>query len=225
LSIRLFSRDAQRSAPENWSMILGAHVIFGAYGFWLPNDPRGSWSTFIGSYELYHYGPATKTDERRSLAHNPHDRQLRLAAKSALQRPAVMFGDAQIRAVGEGFGKYVQKSDLQVWACAVLRNHVHLVIASRPMKIENRVIQLKACATTELLQCGLHPFQNDRDDGKLPKCFVRGEWKVYLNHPVDVERAIHYVEANPAKEGLLRQTWPFVTTWRGLGEPSAARRG
>lgn len=28
--------------------MLGAHVIFGAYGFWLPNDPRGSWSEFVG---------------------------------------------------------------------------------------------------------------------------------------------------------------------------------
>jgi hypothetical protein len=29
------------------AMILGYHVIFGAYGFWLPNDPRGSWSDFV----------------------------------------------------------------------------------------------------------------------------------------------------------------------------------
>jgi hypothetical protein len=30
-------------------MILAFHAIFGAYGFWLPNDPRGSWSDFVGS--------------------------------------------------------------------------------------------------------------------------------------------------------------------------------
>ena len=25
-------------------MVHGYHVILAAYGFWLPNDPRGSWS-------------------------------------------------------------------------------------------------------------------------------------------------------------------------------------
>lgn len=25
-------------------MVIGYHVIFSTYGFWLPNDPRGSWS-------------------------------------------------------------------------------------------------------------------------------------------------------------------------------------
>jgi len=30
-------------------MVLGTHLILTAYGFWLPNDPRGSWSDFVGS--------------------------------------------------------------------------------------------------------------------------------------------------------------------------------
>ncbi|HEY5314071.1 MAG TPA: hypothetical protein VIK18_16185 [Pirellulales bacterium] len=51
------------------------HIIFCAYGFWLPNDPRGSWSTFVGSKLLYRkFGPATKVTTRESLAHQPHDR-------------------------------------------------------------------------------------------------------------------------------------------------------
>ncbi|HUT10853.1 MAG TPA: hypothetical protein VMY42_10175 [Thermoguttaceae bacterium] len=49
-------------------MVLAYHVIFGAYGFWLPNDPRGSWSDFVGSWELARFGKATKVSTRRSLA-------------------------------------------------------------------------------------------------------------------------------------------------------------
>jgi len=30
-------------------MVIGFHVILTAYGFWLPNDPRGSWSEFVGA--------------------------------------------------------------------------------------------------------------------------------------------------------------------------------
>ena len=63
-------------------MIVGYHVSFGACGFWLPNDPRGSWSEFVGKWELYlAAGKATRTTEPRSLAHRPHDRDKRLAAK------------------------------------------------------------------------------------------------------------------------------------------------
>ena len=39
-------------------MIVGYHVIFGVYGFWLPNDPRGSWSEFVASWELARFGKA-----------------------------------------------------------------------------------------------------------------------------------------------------------------------
>ena len=185
-------------------MIVGYHVIFGAYGFWLPNDPRGSWSDFVGAWELFRYGPATKTNERRSVAYQPHDSSLRLAAKQALNRPAVQFTGIQARAVGRGFAEYVTKSGLPVWACAILPDHVHLVIGRAHIRIEQVAVLMKGAATRRLVEERIHPF-----DGK-EKCFARGEWKVYLD-PEDVDRAIRYVENNPLKENKPRQTWPFVT--------------
>src|SRR5438552_9404237 len=99
-------------------MVLGYHIIFSAYGFWLPNDPRGSWSEFVGAWELFlAAGKATKTDERRSVAHQPHDRELRRAGKEALSRPPVKFNGIQARAIGRGFAEYVAKSGVPVWAC------------------------------------------------------------------------------------------------------------
>ncbi len=65
------------------------HCIFGMYGFWLPNDPRGSWSDYVAAWELYRYGSATKTESRRSVAAATHDCQRRFAAKEALKFPAV----------------------------------------------------------------------------------------------------------------------------------------
>src|SRR6185437_15990785 len=109
-------------------MIVGYHVIFSTYGFWLPNDPRGSWSDFVGSWELFRYGPATKTTETRSLAHREHDQARRKAAKSELKYPPVRFTGLQARAVARGFARYVERTGLPVWACAILRDHVHLVI-------------------------------------------------------------------------------------------------
>jgi hypothetical protein len=45
-------------------MIHGDHVIWGTYGFWLPNDPRGSWTDFVCSWELARFGLAKKSIDR-----------------------------------------------------------------------------------------------------------------------------------------------------------------
>jgi REP element-mobilizing transposase RayT len=104
----------------------------------------------------------------------------------------------------------VRKSGLAVWACAILPDHVHLVIGRAAMPVERVVIQLKGAATEQLVAEGLHPFGDMRDArGRVPKCFARGEWTVFLDPP-DVPRAVGYTEENPLKEGKSRQRWVFV---------------
>ncbi len=193
-------------------MVHGYHVIFGAYGFWLPNDPRGSWSDFVGSWELFRFGPATKTDARRSVARAPHDRAQRLAAKEALKYPAVHFTGLQARAVGRGFATFLERSGVVLWACSILPEHVHLVVARHDYFVEKIVELLKGDATRRLSEEGLHPFADrPKRNGSLPKAFARNEWKVYLNNAEDLVRSIRYVECNPIKERKPAQRWPFVT--------------
>lgn len=190
------------------------HLIFGAYGFWLPNDPRGSWSTFVGSWDLYRYGPATKTTETRSLAARQHDHQRRLAAKRALKRPAVRFGGDQIRSIANGFARYATRTQLAVFACAIMPNHVHLVVGTRRLEPHQLVIQLKAAATRQLLHDGLHPYKHLSPGGRPPKCFARGQWKVFLDTDEQIARAIKYTENNPPKEELPAQHWQFITPFQ-----------
>src|SRR5262245_11811651 len=163
-------------------MILGYHAIFGAYGFWLPNDPRGSWSEFVGSWELFRYGPATTTDARESVAAQPHDRGRRLEAKQSLQYPAVQFTGVQARAVGVGFGESLRRGGVTVWACAILPEHVHLVIARHTCEVEVIVNLLKGASSRELAARDLHPFAGVTGrNGRLPGCWARGCWKVFLD--------------------------------------------
>ena len=198
-------------------MVLASHVIFGMHGFWLPNDPRGSWSDFVGAWELFRYGRATKTTERNSVAARPHDMAQRLAAKTALKRPAVLLTGIQARAVGRGFGDYAQQAGLAILACSILPDHVHLVLARHRLKVERLVIQLKAAATRQLMEEAIHPFRHlPFKNGAPPKCFARGQWKVFLDTVRDISRAVRYVENNPEKEGLPRQDWSFVTAYGSL---------
>ena len=117
-------------------MVEAYHAIFGAYGFWLPNDPRGSWSDFIGAWELLRFGEATGHQRiTRSVAHADHDRQLRLAAKAPLKYPPVVFNGLQARAAGVGKKEAAGPWGEEVfwlWAiiAALLRPH-NLVTMSR----------------------------------------------------------------------------------------------
>lgn len=204
-------RPLARRGYTGMAMVIGYHVIIGAYGFWLPNDPRGSWSDFVGSYELYRHRPATKTNVSRSVATAPHDLTLRLDAKKALRYPPVQFTGTQARAIGTGFAHYIRKSGLVVRACAILPDHMHLVIDRCHMSIEHIVIQLKGAATRQLVVEDLHPLKKCRlPSGRPPKCFARGEWSVFLENNDDMLRSVSYVEENPLKEGKPRQRWTFV---------------
>jgi len=196
-------------------MVLASHLIFTAYGFWLPNDPRGSWSDFVGAWELRRFGPATKTTQRRSLAHDPHDRALRLAAKSALKRPPVILNGVQARAVAQGFTEAVVKHRLVVHACSIMPEHIHMVITRHRLKVETIANLLKGAATRKVAEEGLHPFADaPTKSGRFPKMWTRGEWKVFLDTPRDIVRAIRYVEDNPRREGKRSQSWKVVVPYQ-----------
>ena len=198
-------------------MVIASHVIFSAYGFWLPNDPRGSWSEFVGSWELFRFGRAAKWNDTRSQAAEPHDHAVRLAAKKVLKHPPVQFSGIQARAVGRGFARLVARSGVQVLACSILPEHVHMVIQRHEYGVEQIVNLLKGDATRQLVQEGLHPFQGLVSAKERPPTpWARGEWKVFIDREVEVEHAIEYVEQNPIKEGKPPQRWPFVLPARGV---------
>lgn len=194
--------------------VLAYHVIVSAYGFWLPNDPRGSWSEIVRSPNLQEFGPATKVDTHRSVAKAPHDRRKRLAAKKALKYPPVIFNGVQARAVMRGVGEYVEKSNVTIWAASVMPDHFHLVVARHDYDIEYVANLLKGDATKQLVKEGIHPFQQHmKDDGTVPPCFGRKWWVVYLFDEEDILRTIRYVQNNPIREGMKPQAWPFVVKY------------
>ena len=199
-------------------MILGYHAIFTTYGFWLPNDPRGSWSDFVGSWELSRFGPATKIHTTRSVAGVRHDLQLREAAKSALKFPPVQFSGRQALAVAQGFDQARQEGEYTIHAAAILPEHVHLVIGRHTRQIGRIIGHLKARATQRLRIDGLWP-----DDAR--PVWTHRAWKVFLDTPEAMVRAITYVIGNPMQE---RETTTAVVVCQTIHSNLAAvlaRRG
>jgi REP element-mobilizing transposase RayT len=193
-------------------MVRWYHLIMTAYGFWLPNDPRGSWSDFVGSWELYKFGPATKVDTKRSLAHDPHDRAARLAAKAALKYPPVRFNEQQRQAIAEGFEIAAGEGGYHIGALCIGHDHSHAIVARHDRTIEQIARHLKSKATMALTRADLHPLKAHRQsDGTTPTPWAANCWSVFINDESQLAAAIAYVQRHPQKEGLLPQTYKFLT--------------
>jgi REP-associated tyrosine transposase len=188
-------------------MVIASHVIFTTYGFWLPNDPRGSWSDWVRSWDLRRYGRATKTDERNSVAGRMHNQALRRQAKLSLKFPPVRFNGLQALSIAAGFRRAMDESGYRVLACSILPEHVHMVIERHQLPAERIVGHLKAWATQQLSADGRHPFAGIEG---APSVWGHRAWKVFLDCDADVERAVRYVQHNPIKDGKKAQRWSFV---------------
>ena len=194
-------------------MVLAYHIVLGLYGFWLPNDPRGSYSDFVGAWDLFRSGgKATRDrDTREGLSTEEARSPERSALKRSLKFPAVRLSGQQALAVAQGFARGASDMELRFAACAIMPDHIHMVLTRQEMAIERVLIRLKSEATRSLVQQGIHPLAKFADqEGRPPKCFSRGAWTSYLNAESDVRSAIHYVEQNPIREGLKPQRWSFV---------------
>jgi REP element-mobilizing transposase RayT len=164
-------------------MIHAFHSIFSMYGFWMPNDPRGSGSNYVANWELFRYGAATHVKTRRSVAAKSHDRSIRMTAKTTLKYSPVHVTGLQARAIVEGFALAIDVADYHIQACAVLPDHVHLVIAWHPRDIRRIVGHLKSKATAHLKDTQLWL------DSERPVWGQHG-WNVYLDSYKAVRRAI-----------------------------------
>lgn len=204
-------------------MVVGYHIIIAAYGFWLPNDPRGSWSTWVRKWDLLRFGQATKVETRQSVASRRHDSEQRKSAKNALAYPPVHFTGVQARAIAMGFKTAIEEAHYHCVACSVMPEHVHLVILRHQRQAEAMIQHLKARATMRLRSEHIHPLLKYEKGGVLPSPWARHGWKVFLDEPRDVARAIRYVEQNPIKDGLPIQQWSFVEKYEPAADGGQAR--
>jgi hypothetical protein len=118
----------------------------------------------------------------------------------------------QIQSIACGFECELRRfAAAQVFACAIMRDHFHLVCGRCRYDIRRFAGRLKGAATKQLIADGLHPFQHVVfSDDSRPSPWSVKPWVVYCDSVEDMLRDIPYVQRNPVKAGLRPQNWSFV---------------
>ena len=188
-------------------IVIAHHLIWTAYGTWLPNDPRGSGSTTIRNDVLkelgeLHYGRKTVQPPSRVV------REFYNRVRPELQHPLLPFDERLRTAIGTMFAEVIKQQHYTCYACAIMPDHVHILIRKHKHDAEEMIGLLKEHSCSQLFFQGYV-----RDDH--PIWTSGGGWKVFLDHPEEVRRTIRYIEKNPLEIGLPPQTWTFVKPYDG----------
>jgi len=187
-------------------MIIGYHLIWVAYGWWLPNDPRGSTSKLIRNLALVdlgdiHYGRKRIQPAGRVL------KEFYEAAREVLKYPLQKFSKQEVAAIAESFENVIHKRTYTCYACAIMPEHIHLLIRKHRDSAEEMIEQFQEASRKQVLaatmRCEDHPVWGGPG------------WKVFLDTQRDMHRTVHYIEQNPVKIGLPQQHWDFVNKYDG----------
>jgi len=196
-------------------MIPAFHAIWTAYGWWLPNDPRGSWSE-----EVWH--PEIRDLGERYLGRRPEQptpdalRDWLASAQGELRHdPTILDGPAAL-AAARGIRSQREKHGYALLALAVLPDHVHAVFRRHRHRYERVIGGLKAVAGNRVRRhWGTEPDASSRTRLNRRKetrpVWARGYWIRYLNTDTHIASAVRYVQRNPVRMGLPAQRWSFLS--------------
>jgi REP-associated tyrosine transposase len=189
-------------------MVIAHHLIWTAYGHWLPNDPRGSSSLDLHCVKLAPLGEVHR-GRRRVQPAGKVIREFYAAAEGLLKHKRLTFTQEERDLIACGFADVIKKHSYTCYACAVMPDHIHLVIRKHRDQAE-KMIERFQDATRELVRLKSSArFPTDHPVWGGPG------WKVFLDTTEAVERTVLYVERNPVKVGLPAQEWGFVTAYDG----------
>src|SRR5947199_6069225 len=172
-------------------IVIAHHLSWTAYGWWLPNDPRGSGSTTIRSDVIAELGELHFGRKRVQPAGRVV-RDFYNQADEVLKYSLLTFEAAARDTIAAAFAEVIRNERYTCYACAVLPDHVHILIRKHKHHGEEMADLLKA-RSMERLRSAVTAFAEH-------PVWARGHgWGVFLDHPDDVRRTIGYIERNPLR--------------------------
>jgi REP element-mobilizing transposase RayT len=185
-------------------MVIAHHLIITAYGWWLPNDPRGSTSHCVVNDVLKDLGELHFGRKRIQ----PAGREIRAfyrQAEELLDHDLLTFDNPAVQIIASAFGKCIEENHYTCYGGVVMFDHAHLCLRKHKHRAEEMIEQFQDYSARALraVKCraGTHPV------------WAEGGWKVFLDHPEDVHRTIKYIEQNPIKMHRPIQRWPWITSY------------
>jgi REP element-mobilizing transposase RayT len=199
-------RFAFASSGEEFTMVAGYHLIWTAYGWWLPNDPRGSMSEEIRIERIADLGDL-HSGRRVIQPPSAEIRRFYEQAHDLLAHPLLSFSEEEILLIGNAFGQTIQVNGYTCYAAAIMPDHIHLLIRRHRDHAEVMIERLQTASRQALIESGR----------RAPTHPVWGGpgWKVFLNTRRDFERVVRYIGNNPLKAGRPEQHWSFVKEYDG----------
>lgn len=196
-------------------MVAGYHLIWTAYGTWLPNDPRGSSSHEIRSPILEELGEIHHGRKKIQPA-SCVLRKFYQEAKPKLKHEIIPFTDDEIVLLGEAFAATIKNRRYTCYGCAIMPDHVHLLIRKHRDQAEEMMAFLQDDSWQRLIDAKRWPSEHPVWGGP--------GWKVYLDSREDMERTVRYIGGNPGKAKMPAQHWDFVQEYDGWLPGIGARR-
>jgi hypothetical protein len=100
-------------------LIIAYHLIWTAYGWWLPNDPRGSGSqtirnNLIADLGELHYGRKQVQPAARDV------REFYRHAATVLKYPLLIFAEAERKAIAQSFHQVIKEQHYTCYGCAII---------------------------------------------------------------------------------------------------------
>ncbi len=184
--------------------VIAYHLIWTVYGTWLPNDPRGSGSHNVVSPWLAELGE-THLGRKRVQPASKTIRTFYERAEPRLVHPVIRFNEPQFPLVADALGDAIREYAYSCYACAIMPDHVHLVIRKHRDLAETMIDHLQAATRLRLSTATFIPPDH-------PVWTLKG-WHAFLSSPKRVREVIQYVADNPTKIALPRQHWAYITPY------------
>jgi REP element-mobilizing transposase RayT len=190
----------------NKPLVIVYHLMWTAYGHWLPNDPRGSTSRHIASDVIAELGELHRGRCKIQPAVSVL-RDFKQRASKVLKYPLLTFSLPDFPVIAEGIASAIAKNHYTCYACSVMPDHVHLLIRKHKHPAETMIEGLQESSRNRVIAERLRPPDHP--------VWTTGGCKVFLYHPVQIRRTIRYIVNNPVKWHLPRQRWPFIVQYNG----------
>ena len=191
-------------------MIWAYHLTWSTYGHWFPNDPRGSWSEEVWQPQLSGVRPLD--DDRFVTQPRPVERKesqrFREQATMTLRHHPIVLSSEEIEVVGGVFAEIASRWDVSFLACAILPEHVHMLVRECASPYERLVNALKGRSAQRIREHRAIPVARRRAD-RVPIWTV-GFWVRYVPDADVGEYVAAYIERNPPQHRLGIQRWGFV---------------